>query len=64
MTLFDGRMGCWLGNPGTADARTWRRNGPIYFVGPLFSEIMGNTTDRYKYVNLFRWRAFRKPWAV
>jgi hypothetical protein len=53
MTLFDGRLGCWLGNPGPAGARTWRRTGPRYVVGPLFSDIMGNTTDCYEYVNLF-----------
>src|SRR5207253_5886038 len=53
MTLFNGNMGCWLGNPGPPGAKTWRRNGPRYFVGPVFSELIGNTDDRYKYVNLF-----------
>lgn len=53
LTLFNGRLGCWLGNPGPAGARTWRQGGPRYFVGPLFYEAIGNTTDRYKYVNLF-----------
>jgi hypothetical protein len=52
MTLFNVRLGWWLGNPGPAGAKTWRRSGPFYSVGPLFSEAMGNTTDRYKYVNL------------
>jgi hypothetical protein len=52
MTLFNVRLGWWLGNPGPAGAKTWRRSGPHYSVGPLFSEAMGNTTDRYKYVNL------------
>jgi hypothetical protein len=52
MTLFNLRLGWWLGNPGSRGAKTWRRPGPRYSVGPLFSEAIGNTTDRYKYVNL------------
>jgi hypothetical protein len=52
MTLFNVRLGWWLGNPGPAGAKTWQRSGPHYSVGPLFSEAMGNTTDCYKYVNL------------
>ena len=52
MTLFNVRLGWWLGNPGPPGAKTWRRSGPGYSVGPLFSEAVGNTTDRYKYVNL------------
>ena len=52
MTLFNLRLGWWLGNPGPHGERTWRRSGPGYAVGPLFSEAIGNTNDRYKYVNL------------
>jgi Patatin-like phospholipase len=52
MTLFNVRLGWWLGNPGAPGAKTWRRPGPGYSVGPLFSEALGNTTDNYKYVNL------------
>jgi len=52
MTLFNVRLGWWLGNPGLPGAKTWRRSGPGYSVGPLFSEAVGNTTDGYKYVNL------------
>jgi len=52
MTLFNVRLGWWLGNPGSPGAETWRRKGPGYSVGPLFSEALGNTTDHYKYVNL------------
>jgi hypothetical protein len=52
MTLFNVRLGWWLGNPGAPGDKTWRRSGPGYSVGPLFSEAVGNTTDRYKYVNL------------
>jgi hypothetical protein len=52
MTLFNLRLGWWLGNPGPHGAQTWRWSGPRYAVGPLFSEAIGNTNDRYKYVNL------------
>jgi len=52
MTLFNVRLGWWLGNPGTHGASTWRQSGPGYAVGPLFSEAIGNTTNSYKYVNL------------
>jgi hypothetical protein len=52
MTLFNVRLGWWLGNPGSRGAKTWRRSGPWYSVGPLFSEALGRTTDRSKYVNL------------
>ena len=52
MTLFNVRLGWWLGNPGTPGAHTWKRAGPRYAVGPLFSEALGNTTDCYPYVNL------------
>jgi hypothetical protein len=52
MTLFNVRLGWWLGNPGTPGANTWKRGGPSYAVGPLFSEALGNTTDCYPYVNL------------
>ena len=52
MTLFNVRLGWWLGNPGSPGKTTWRRGGPRYAVGPLFSEALGNTTDCYKYVNL------------
>ena len=52
MTLFNVRLGWWLGNPGPPGAKTWCRSGPRYSVGPLFSEAMGKTTDRCKYVNL------------
>jgi patatin-like phospholipase len=52
MTLFNVRLGWWLGNPGPPGRKTWKRAGPRYSVGPLFSEAAGNTTDRYEYVNL------------
>jgi hypothetical protein len=52
MTLFNVRLGWWLGNPGPFGRKTWTYEGPAYSVGPLFSEAVGKTTDHYKYVNL------------
>jgi hypothetical protein len=49
MTMFNVRLGWWLGNPtGTAYAC----EGPTLAIVPLLNEMMGNTTDGSKYVNL------------
>jgi Patatin-like phospholipase len=52
MTLFNLRLGWWLGNPGGRGARTWERAGPIHAALPLFNEALGNTNESYAYVNL------------
>ena len=52
MTLFNVRLGWWLGNPGESGRNVWRKNGPAFAAGPLVSEAVGKTTDDYKYVNL------------
>ena len=52
MTLFNVRLGWWLGNPGRAGRRTWRQNGPVQAAFPLFIEALGLTSDRRAYVNL------------
>jgi hypothetical protein len=52
MTLFNVRLGWWLGNPGEAGARTWWRRGPWHAALPLFAEAFGNTTASDAFVNL------------
>jgi hypothetical protein len=52
LTFFNGRLGAWLGNPGEAGERTWRRIAPVFAVRWLFAEAMSLTTDRSPYVNL------------
>jgi hypothetical protein len=52
MTLFNGRLGSWLGNPGAPGDRTFGRSGPRVGVTPLVSEMFGLTTDRNPYVFL------------
>ena len=52
MTLFNVRLGWWLGNTGQPGRHTWKLSGPRYSVRPLFSEALGNTSDTYPYINL------------
>jgi hypothetical protein len=52
MTLFNARLGSWLGNPGAAGERTWREEGPRSAVRSLAKEALGLTSDRSEYVYL------------
>jgi hypothetical protein len=52
MTLFNARLGAWLGNPGPAGESTWREDGPSSAVGSLVKEAFGLTNDDSKYVYL------------
>ena len=50
LTVFDARLGWWLGNP------RWKRAslypGPLFALKYLFLELLGQTTGRTKFVNL------------
>ncbi len=52
MTLFNARLGSWLGNPGPAGEGTWREAGPRSAVRSLLKEALGLTSDRSEYVYL------------
>jgi hypothetical protein len=54
LTLFNVRLGWWLGNPGEAGNKehAFRREGPRLAAKPLFSEALGLTTDESAYVYL------------
>jgi Patatin-like phospholipase len=60
MTLFNVRLGFWLGNPGVAGGgnwttlgkRTFRRDSPTQSVRPIFAEAFGETNDKSPYVYL------------
>ena len=52
MTLFNTRLGGWLGNPGEPGEKTWRNRGPRSATGSLVKEAFGLTTNRSKYVYL------------
>jgi len=52
MTLFNVRMGFWLGNPGVAGEKTFDQPSPTQSVGPIFAEALGMTDDKSRYVYL------------
>ncbi len=52
MTMFNARLGGWLGNPGDAGRNTWRQPGPRSAVASLVKEALGLTDNRSPYVYL------------
>ena len=52
MTLFNARLGSWLGNPGEAGAKTWREEGPTSAIASIVREAFGLTNDCSHYVYL------------
>lgn len=54
LTLFNVRLGWWLGNPGPAGEKdhAYRREGPRLAAKLLFDEALGRTTDHNPYVYL------------
>lgn len=49
MTLFNARLGWWLGNPAR---NKFHRPGPLFAVGPMIAEAFGLTDDKSPYVYL------------
>lgn len=52
MTLFNVRLGAWLGNTCEEGERTYRRAGPRQALRPLLGELFGLSDTRPAYVNL------------
>jgi hypothetical protein len=52
MTLFNVRLGWWLGNPGLAGNHTYPRRNPRSSILPFIYEATGNSNDKYPYVYL------------
>jgi hypothetical protein len=52
LTLFNARLGVWLGNPGAAGARTWARRDPGLGPWRLLAEMFGRTSAADPYVYL------------
>jgi hypothetical protein len=50
LTLFNVRLGWWLGNPGGAGRDTYNHAGPVLAFRPIISEALGLTNDRNQYV--------------
>lgn len=52
MTLFNARLGWWLGNPGPAGDDTFHDASPKSALRPLLDEMLGATDDVNEYVYL------------
>ena len=52
MTLFNARLGSWLGNPGKAGKKTWRQEGPTSAIASIVREAFGLTNECGHYVYL------------
>lgn len=52
LTLFNARLGWWLGNPGPAGRHTYHRSSPRITAWQLMKELFGFTNDRAPYVQL------------
>jgi hypothetical protein len=52
LTLFNVRLGWWLGNPGTAGDKTFDRSCPDSSIRPLLAEAFGLTDECNPYVYL------------
>lgn len=52
MTLFNVRLGAWLGNTNDYGNETYWLPGPKQALGLMLSELFGSTTRKFKYVNL------------
>ena len=52
MTLFNVRLGWWVGNPGPWGTKTYRRSSPRWSLIRILQEALGLTIDRRSYVYL------------
>jgi hypothetical protein len=52
LTLFNVRLGLWLGNPGPHGRQTYHLNAPTLSFGPVLAEAFGLTDDTNPYVYL------------
>jgi hypothetical protein len=52
MSMFNVRLGWWLGNPGPAGKLTFDRDVPKFTLGPLVQEALSQADDTKKYVYL------------
>jgi hypothetical protein len=52
MSIFNVRLGAWLGNTNVHGNKTYDRRGPKSSLMPLFAEVFGLTNSSRGYVNL------------
>lgn len=52
MSLFNVRLGAWLGNTNAQGEKAYHLPGPRQALSPMLGELFGYTTPDFKYVNL------------
>jgi hypothetical protein len=52
MTLFNARLGAWLGNTGKGGGKTWKDNGPSFGWRSYIDELFGLTNEVNKWIYL------------
>lgn len=52
MTMFNVRLGVWVGNPGAEGDETYRLHAPANILKPIVMEALGQTNDEASYVYL------------
>ena len=52
LSLFNVRLGWWLGNPGEAGRRTYAKPSPFFAPRPLIAETLGMTDSQHPYIYL------------
>ncbi len=52
MTLFNVRLGWWLGNTGEAGKSSYMKPGPVFAPQPLIAEAFGRTDDQNHWIYL------------
>jgi hypothetical protein len=52
MTLFNVRLGAWLGNTSERGKQTYRQPGPRQALRPLLTELFGLADAKGRYINL------------
>lgn len=52
MSLFNVRLGAWLGNTNAEGDKTYHLPGPRQALSPMLGELFGYTTPDFNYVNL------------
>jgi hypothetical protein len=52
LSLFNVRLGWWLGNPGEAGRKTYTKPSPFFAPWSLINETLGMTDSQHKYVYL------------
>ncbi|HEY0156858.1 MAG TPA: patatin-like phospholipase family protein [Thermoanaerobaculia bacterium] len=52
LTLFNIRLGWWLGNPGPVGQKVYRKAHPNSNLAPMIAEATGRTNDSYDWVYL------------